>query len=100
MLNIIKWLFLLIISLAIVTFAVANNSIITISLFPLPLEIDIALYLLLFACLIIGILLGGFATYLHTRKWLIETKQQQKELNALGEELSYTQQKNTKLLSE
>lgn len=45
-----------------VAFAVANRSLVTLSLDPLPFAFDLPLYLALMLALILGILIGGVAS--------------------------------------
>lgn len=72
--KILRWLALIIIAIPIVGFAVANRHLVTFSVDPLsqsnPLySIQLPLFALLLGFMLIGILIGGAASWLNQRKW-------------------------------
>lgn len=54
-----KAIIIAIVGITLIAFALSNRTQITLSLFPLPFEIDISVFLLIFLVLIIGVLMGG-----------------------------------------
>lgn len=58
------WIVVLPLALVAIAFAVANRGPVRISFDPLPLAVDLPLYLALFAALFAGIVLGGVAARL------------------------------------
>lgn len=58
-----KTLVFLLIAFAFVVFAVSNHDPVVLKLFPLPFEIDLPLYLLVLACIFVGMVIGGSAAW-------------------------------------
>lgn len=57
------WLFLLILSAPAVVFALSNQETVIIQIWPLPFEIPIVTYLLVFIPFIVGFLVGGLVAW-------------------------------------
>ncbi len=77
----------------VVTFAVANREIVTISLDPFEsaqpaFAFKIPLYLLIFALLAIGLLTGGLITWIKQHKWRSRARRAEQEARALRNELA------------
>ena len=73
-----------------IALAVANRHGVSFRLDPINignpnLSFDLPLYLLLFAALFIGVLLGGFATWLSQGKWRRKARAEEREKRALSE---------------
>ena len=76
-----------------VTFAVANREIVTISLDPFDsaqpaFAFKTPLFLLIFALLAIGLLAGGLLTWIRQRKWRSRARRAEQELRTLRSELA------------
>ena len=61
-------------ALFITTFCLANRSQVEIDIWPFPLKQDVQLFALLLACIGIGVLWGGFATWLSGKSSRKETR--------------------------
>ena len=61
MARIVKWLVFGPAALVIIVLSVSNRRTVTFSLAPMPFEVDLPLYLLLLAAVLIGVVLGGIA---------------------------------------
>lgn len=63
-----SWLITLIIALIAASFAVSNTETATLSIWPLPFEIALPLYLLVFAPFVLGFFIGGLVSWLAAGK--------------------------------
>jgi uncharacterized integral membrane protein len=77
----------------IVAFAVANRQMVTVSLDPFSsvnpaYARTMPLFLLLFAVLILGVLIGGIAAWLRQSKWRRTARRLDAEVHALHDELA------------
>jgi len=72
--KILRWFAIIVIAIPIVSFAVANRHLVTFSVDPLSqsdpfYSIRLPLFALLLGFMLIGILIGGTASWLNQRKW-------------------------------
>lgn len=86
MLRIAKWGIIGIASLILIIFSLVNRAPVTFSLFPLPFEIDIPLFILLYLTLGLGLLLGELLGALHHRKANKELKTLRQRVKAMESE--------------
>ena len=63
-------------AVAVIAFALANRAPVTVSLAPLPVRIDVPVYLLVLASLAAGVLAGG------TASWIVAGRRRRAERNA------------------
>ena len=59
-----SWIVLFPLAVALIIFAVSNRNVVSVDLWPLPVALEIPLFALLFAALVIGVAWGGIATWL------------------------------------
>lgn len=64
----IKWIITLFLLISVITFGVNNSHTITVDLTPTPFVLDIPVFLLFFAALLIGVILGGWTQWGRTSK--------------------------------
>lgn len=64
--KILKWIIVVMCSAVLITFALVNRQWVTLHLFPLPFEMDIPVFLLVFLLLMIGALMGGVSGLYYT----------------------------------
>ena len=81
------WIILLPVIAIVATFAVANRAPVGINLDPLPLIFDIPLYAALMAAVLIGLLIGGSATWIAGGHWRRETRRLRKDKKSLESEI-------------
>jgi uncharacterized integral membrane protein len=86
-------LFLILLALVLIAFAVANRQIVTVSLDPFDqanpaLELSPPLYLFIFALLTAGVVLGGCAAWLRQGKWRSRARRAEAQLSRLRAQLS------------
>jgi uncharacterized integral membrane protein len=86
-------LVLILLALVLISFAVANRQIVTVSLDPFDqgnpaLVFSQPMYLLVFVVLICGVVLGGCAAWLRQAKWRARARRAEAQLNALRAQLS------------
>ena len=78
-----KGLLFLVIAFTFVVFAIANRHATVLSLDPLPFEIELPLYLLVLACIFLGMIVGGIAAWTAAsgrRQALREARRHEREL--------------------
>jgi uncharacterized integral membrane protein len=75
-------------ALALVVFAVDNRQIVTVSLWPLPIEASMSLYLVVLLTLLFGFLLGELMAWLNGHRWRREARLKAKRIEELERELA------------
>jgi hypothetical protein len=70
----VMWLISVCCAILITIFCLANRSDVVIDIWPFPIKQDVQLFALLLACIGIGVLWGGFATWLSGRSSRKETR--------------------------
>ncbi len=66
-----------------VVFAVANRHALTLNLWPLPLEIDLPVYIALLGALAVGMVIGGSAQWISDGKWRRRARAGRRRASAL-----------------
>jgi uncharacterized integral membrane protein len=72
-------------------FAISNRLVVSLALWPLPFAIDLPLYLLVFAALLIGFVVGAIAAWLGGRHRRRELRRSRRRIGALEGELAASQ---------
>ncbi len=72
-----RWVLIGLVALALVVFAVDNRQTVTVSLWPLPIEASMGLYLVLLLTLLAGFLLGELAAWMNGHHWRRKARQQE-----------------------
>jgi uncharacterized integral membrane protein len=86
------WIVVIPVAILVIAFAVANRHGVTVSLDPLPVElVGLPLFSVIFAGIVLGVLLGGFAAWLRARRWRREAQRQRREAERLARELEKAQ---------
>ena len=71
-----------------VVFAVANRHTLTLNLWPLPLEIDLPVYIAVLGALAAGMAIGGSAQWISDGKWRRRARAGKREASALERQLT------------
>lgn len=82
----VTWIVVLVLALIAVVIAIANRQIVLLSFDPFPWTVTLPLYLLLFAALLIGLIIGMAAEWWRGRRWRREARQRRREAQALTRE--------------
>lgn len=88
LLRLVRLTFLLLILLGVIVFTVSNRGDITLSLYPLPFEVALPVYLFFLLTLAIGYVWGMFSSGLSTLRHKRTAKKQQAKAEALSQEVS------------
>jgi lipopolysaccharide assembly protein A len=72
-------------------FAISNRPVVSLALWPLPFAIALPLYLLVFAALLIGFVLGAITAWLGGRHRRRELRRSRRRIGALEGELAASQ---------
>src|SRR5689334_17689753 len=98
MLSLLKWLFFLVISLILLDFSLSNHQHLTVSLFPLPFEAQMPLFLIVFSALALGIMVGSLFTYLSKLHWRKDARKFRIRADSLERELAVSKTERAALL--
>lgn len=71
-----------------VVFAVANRHALTLNLWPLPLEIDLPVYIAVLGALAVGMVIGGSAQWISDGKWRRRARADKRKASALERQLT------------
>lgn len=71
-----------------VVFAVANRHALTLNLWPLPLEIDLPVYIAVLGALAVGMAIGGSAQWISDGKWRRRARADKRKASALERQLT------------
>jgi lipopolysaccharide assembly protein A len=74
-----------------VLFAVTNRQAVAVGMWPVPYQVELPLYVLIGAPLLLGFLLGEIAAWLRALKWRREARRRGRRIEALERELAATQ---------
>jgi uncharacterized integral membrane protein len=89
--KIISWAFMALLALAIIILSIGNKAPVPFSLFPLPFEMELPLFILILAGGFIGLLLGSFRTWVSDGKSRKKARSGNQEILRLKGEISRLQ---------
>ncbi len=81
------WLIVLPLTAFFIFFAVANRQTVLLSLDPAPMTIEAPLYSVVFTCIFVGLIGGGFIAWLKGFRWRNQLRSEQKAVRRLETEL-------------
>ncbi len=87
MVKVLSWILALLLAVIAAALAIANRQIVLMSFDPLPWAVELPLYLLLFATLLLGLIVGMAAEWWRGRRWRREARQRRREAMDLTREL-------------
>ena len=90
-----KWLLTLPLILMLLVFALSNRDTATLSFWPFDLAVSLPLSFMLVACLLLGLLLGGFTVWLGDLKYKMEAHRLRHEVTNLNRQILSLQQITT-----
>jgi uncharacterized integral membrane protein len=76
------------VALALVVFAVDNRQTVTVSLWPLPIEASMGLYLVVLLTLLFGFLLGELIAWMNGHRWRREARLKAKRIEELERQIA------------
>ena len=83
-----RWVLIGLVALALILFAVDNRQTVTVSLWPLPIEATMGLYLVVLLTLLAGFLLGELIAWMNGHRWRREARQKAKRVEELERQLA------------
>jgi uncharacterized integral membrane protein len=86
--KLVHWLVTAPIALVLVVFAVSNRAEVTVTLWPLPFELQTWLFLVVLVALFVGFLIGGFAAWISSLRRRREARQQARRIEMLEREMA------------
>jgi len=87
----VAWLAIVFAAVVLVLFAVSNRETASVGLWPLPVLVELPLYLVLLGTLLIGFVVGEFVAWVAGRRWRREARRLEHRVAALERELAATQ---------
>ena len=98
--KIVTWIIIIPVAAIIIAFAVANSQTVTVSFDPFSTTVPayvatLPLYVVIFAVLIIGVLVGGFAAWLGQGKWRRKARRLEAELRSVQQEVDLINARQT-----
>ena len=89
--RLVYWLLIAAAAAICAAFAISNRPVVALALWPLPFAIALPLYLLVFAALLIGFVVGAIAAWLGGRHRRRELRRSRRRIRALEGELAASQ---------
>lgn len=84
--KLLSWIVLLPIAALVIVFAVVNRELTTLSLWPLPFEVDLPLFSVIFGGTLIGVLWGGVAAWSAAGTTRTKARERAREIQRLNDE--------------
>lgn len=85
--RLLAWLFLAPLSVLAIVFCVANRHLVTVRLDPLPWELPLPLFAIVFVSLAVGVLIGGWGTWFRSGKHRKRAREATRKADDLEREL-------------
>lgn len=85
------WFFVALVAVVLALFAVTNRATVPLGLWPLPIVLDLPLYLAIIAALLIGFVAGALCAWTAGRQRRREARRRGRRIAALERELAATQ---------
>src|SRR5580704_949748 len=86
--KILWWIVLALAALLLILFAVSNRESVAVGLWPLPALVEMPLYLLLLATLVLGFVVGQLVAWIAGAHWRREARRSRDRIAALESELA------------
>jgi uncharacterized integral membrane protein len=85
------WVVLALIALVLILFAISNRETVSVALWPLPDLVDLPLYLVLLATLLLGFIVGELTAWVGGWRWRREARRGRQRIAMLERELDAAQ---------
>ena len=85
------WILVALAAVALASFAASNREAVSLALWPLPLALEVPLYLAMLAAMLIGFVAGALSAWAGGRRWRREARRRARRITALEHELAATQ---------
>jgi putative membrane protein len=85
------WFFVALVGVVVALFAVSNREAVPLGLWPLPVVLDLPLYLVILAAWLIGLVVGALCAWIAGRRGRREGRRRGRRIAALERELAATQ---------
>jgi len=89
--KILWWVVLALVAVVLIVFAVSNRTMTTIDFWPLPVQAELPLYLLVLGTLIIGFVVGELVGWIGSWRWRREARRGRERIAMLERELEAAQ---------
>jgi uncharacterized integral membrane protein len=89
--NLLFWIFMLVVAAALALFAGSNRESVALAWWPLGFVLELPLYLALLGATVLGLLVGAAAAWNAGRRWRREARRRGRRIAALERELAATQ---------
>jgi uncharacterized integral membrane protein len=86
--KLLSWLVVALVAVVLILFAVSNRETVSLALWPLPALVDLPLYLVILATLLVGFVAGELVAWIGGRHWRREAKRGRDRIAALERDLA------------
>jgi uncharacterized integral membrane protein len=90
-LKLVHWLVAVPVALVLVIFAVSNREAVTVTFWPLPVQVGAPLWLVVLLAALVGFLFGEIVAWVNGRRWRRDARRKTRRIDALERELAATQ---------
>ena len=87
----VHWFVTLPLIVVLVDFAISNGQAVTITLWPLPIELPTRLFVVVLLAMLAGFLIGELVAWVSGRRWRRDAREKSRRIEALEHELAATQ---------
>lgn len=85
------WAAVAVVAIVLILFAASNRGSVELGLWPVPFVVAVPVYLLVFATLVVGFVVGWLATWFGRQRLRLESRRRRRRIEALEKELAATQ---------
>jgi putative membrane protein len=86
--KLVHWVVTAPLALVFVIFAVANRDVVSLSFWPLPIELRAPVWAVVLLTLLAGFLIGEFVAWINGRRWRRQAREKARRVEALERELA------------
>jgi uncharacterized integral membrane protein len=85
--GVLRWVALAVVAVLLILFAVSNREVASVGLWPLPVTLELPLYIVVLGSLVIGFLAGQVVTWIGGWRWRREARRSRERIATLEREL-------------
>jgi uncharacterized integral membrane protein len=89
--KLVHWLVAVPVALVLIIFAVSNREVVTVTFWPLPIQVGAPLWLVVLLAALVGFLFGEIVAWVNGRRWRRDARRKTRRIDALERELAATQ---------
>jgi uncharacterized integral membrane protein len=87
--SVLRWVALAIVAVLLILFAVSNREVVSVGLWPLPVTLELPLYIVVLGTLVIGFLAGQLVTWIGGWRWRREARRSRERIATLEAQIHH-----------